>query len=57
MKNWAPILKEEARIKVSWEKRTICARSPETDKIEQRHRTYRTIEGAALVQARRHVWA
>jgi hypothetical protein len=43
MRTWSSIL-EEARIKVSWEKRTISARSPETDKINQKHRTYWTIE-------------
>jgi hypothetical protein len=29
---------------VSWEKRTIPTKSSETDKIEQVHRTYWTIE-------------
>jgi hypothetical protein len=44
MRNWASILEEEARIKVRWEKRTFSARSPEASKIDQRHRTYWTIE-------------
>lgn len=44
MRNWASILEEEARIKVSWEKRTTFARSAETGKIEQKHTTYWTIE-------------
>jgi hypothetical protein len=44
MKKWAPILKEEARIKISWQKRREYPGLPESNDPKKRPKIWWTIE-------------
>jgi hypothetical protein len=57
MKKWAPILKEEARIKISWERRRSSPWFPETNDTDEPLRLYWTIEAPRWYKPDlSHIW-